>query len=214
MAHLRAQLAYRLGEYEAAEQLYDELLAEGPSPSEAEDIRTNVAATQTQTRFIRSEFRSKLATPAVVNDPTVTNRPQDVARDVPALPAGWARQGTAAEQAKDKLAQAQAQTQAQAGASADAGRAGEKKKERTKPRHPLPKGVQLGDPRKEDPERWTPLRQRASFVPKKGKKETTGLGTQGGLEKPASGNNKSGGHGGGGGGGGGGGKNKKKGKKK
>lgn len=207
VAHLRAQLAYRLGEYEEAEQLYAGLL-QGASPSEAEDIRTNVAATQTQTRFIESEYRQKLSTPAVVNDPAVTNKPADVARDVPALPAGWAKQGTAAEA---KQTPPQAHAQPEASSSADAGRTAEKKKERTKPRHPLPKGVSLGDTRKEDPERWTPLRQRSSYVPKKGKKETTGLGTQGGFEKPASSNNnnKSGG-----GGGGGGGKNKKKGKKK
>lgn len=201
VAHLRAQLAYRLGEYEEAERLYDGLLKEA-TQSEAEDIRTNVAATQTQTRFIQSDYRGKLSTPAVVNDPTVTNRPQDVERDVPGLPSGWAR-GSAAAPA--------APTPEKAEGSAEAGRGAEKQKERAKPRHPLPKGVSLGDTKKEDPERWTPLRQRASYVPKKGKKEATGLGTQGGFEKPSSGNQqqKSGG-----GGGGGGGKNKKKGKKK
>lgn len=36
---------------------------------------------------------------------------------------------------------------------------------RTKPRHALPKGATLGKPFTEDPDRWLPLKQRASYNP-------------------------------------------------
>jgi signal recognition particle subunit SRP72 len=103
---------------------------------------------------------------------------------VPSVPIGWATRGAAPKPAP----------------VASTSKAEEK---RAKPRHRLPKGAVEGKPFTEDPDRWLPLRQRASFAPAAGKKkkELTGLGTQGST-------------GGGGGGGGGGGHNKKKGKKK
>ncbi|BEJ16066.1 hypothetical protein CspHIS471_0506710 [Cutaneotrichosporon sp. HIS471] len=187
--HLKAQVRYRLGEFDTAQTLYDDLLSGAPpATSEYDDIRTNQAATATQLAFITRDYTSHLSAPAVENPtaglPAMTPSAGELETYVPSVPIGWATRGTAPKPVASTSAP--------------------EKVKRTKPRHKLPKGAVEGKPFTEDPDRWLPLRQRASFAPAAGKKkkELTGLGTQGSTS------------GGGGGGGGGGGHNKKKGKKK
>ncbi|CAK9780893.1 hypothetical protein CC85DRAFT_284709 [Cutaneotrichosporon oleaginosum] len=56
--HLEAQVRYRLGEFEAAQALYDALLPS--AAAEADDIRTNQAAARTQLAFITREYATHL----------------------------------------------------------------------------------------------------------------------------------------------------------
>lgn len=200
--HLQAQVLYRLGKYEDAQAVYDELLASAPAgSSEAEDIRTNMGATKGHVAFVKDEYKAQLGAQAVENPASgvkaYTPTSGEVESYVPSVPAGWANAASPAAGSKPAASTSKAAPVVET-------------KPRTKPRHRLPKGAVAGKPFTQDPDRWLPLKQRASYAAaqaggpgKKGKKEVTGLGTQGAT-----------GGGGSGGGGGGGGGNKKKGKKK
>ncbi|WVF72273.1 hypothetical protein IAT40_007085 [Kwoniella sp. CBS 6097] len=212
--HLDAQIRYRLGEYQRAQEIYDDLLADCDSSSpEHPDILTNLSATSAHTDFSTHSYRSHLnngqsssAGSAVVNE-------ADLESTVPSLPTGWSTGGLAKTVEKKTAAAAAAAsakaTSAGAGKDKGKGAAGGA----VKPKHKLPKGAVAGKPFTEDPERWIPLRQRTSYIAaqnkKKGGKESMGTGfTQGSTASASAG----GGGGGGGGGnqsGGGGGKGKK-----
>ncbi|TXT13786.1 hypothetical protein VHUM_01153 [Vanrija humicola] len=163
--HLEAQVRYRLGEFEAAQKIYNDLLTQ--SSTEYDDIRTNQAATAAQLDFVTHDYQAQLSAPAIESPASGIKAYTPTAADL---------------ESHAPVASSSAP------------------KARTKPRHKLPKGAVAGKPVTQDPDRWLPLRQRASYatpvVKKKGGKEQTGLDNHGG---------KSGGGGGG---------NKKKGKKK
>ncbi|WWC69534.1 uncharacterized protein I206_103476 [Kwoniella pini CBS 10737] len=182
--HLEAQIRYRLGEYQKAQEIYDDLLADvGSSSSEHSDILTNLNATSSHHTFATSTYRSHL--------PSTSN---DLESNVPSLPTGWSSGG---------LAKVVEKKTAAAKPSIEKKVAGEKKR-----KHKLPKGAVEGKNVNQDPERWLPLRQRASYIAaqhkKKGGKESMGTGFTQGSTAQASGNS----------GGGGGGNKGKKGKKK
>ncbi|RSH91272.1 hypothetical protein EHS25_009571 [Saitozyma podzolica] len=196
--HLEAQIRYRLGEYEKAQLLYDDLLASCDSSSpEHDDIVTNLSATTAHLDFLSHEYHAHLAAAPPANlaaGSTSSHVPTEGELEsfVPSLPTGWATGGVGTSKA---AAKAPAPVKVE--------------KKRTKPRHKLPKGAAPGKAFTQDPERWLPLKQRASYIAslskKKGGKESMGTGFTQGSTHSASG--------GGGGGGGGGGKGKK-GKKK
>ncbi|KAL1411291.1 hypothetical protein Q8F55_002242 [Vanrija albida] len=200
--HLEAQVRYRLGEFEAAQKIYNDLLTGlSTSSTEYDDIRTNQSAADTQLDFVTRDYQAQLSAPAIESPGSgikaYTPTAADLESHVPTVPSGWSRGGV-------KPGDKPVPTPAPVASSSAA------PKPRTKPRHKLPKGAVAGKAFTQDPDRWLPLRQRASYatpvVKKKGGKEQTGLGTQG-SSAPAADN-----HGGKSGGGGGG--NKKKGKKK
>lgn len=117
--HLRAQILYRLGEYEEAQKVYNSLLPLSAG-GEAEDIRTNLMATAAQLSFVKDEYKDKLSAPAVENPASgvkaYTPNAGELETYVPSVPSGWARVARAAPEKVEKKA-------------------------RTKPRHPLPKGA-------------------------------------------------------------------------
>ncbi|KAK4685474.1 signal recognition particle subunit SRP72, partial [Tremellales sp. Uapishka_1] len=196
--HLEAQITYRLGEYERAQEVYEELLegcdsvslslplgkklSDHPSKSSPEhpDILTNLQATSSHLTFISSTYHAQLSLPSHVSSEA------ELESYVPSLPTGWAGASTSA--APKKVVPA-----------VKGDKIGKKR------RHNLPKGAVEGKIQNQDPERWIPLKQRTTFVnaqsKKKGGKESMGTGfTQGST---------SGGAPGGGGGSGGGAKGKK-----
>ncbi|KAI9638379.1 uncharacterized protein MKK02DRAFT_36142 [Dioszegia hungarica] len=193
--HLEAQISYRMGDYKRAQELYDDLLAGcDSSSSEHPDIITNINATAAHVDFVSHGFHSHLSAPP----PSQASAPashipseSELETFVPSLPAGWASGGAPSVAAKAPVKEA-------------------KPEQKKKPRHKLPKGAVVGKPFNEDPDRWLPMKQRASFIAaqskKKGGNMSMGVGmTQGSSSHAASG--------GGGSGGGGGGNKKKKGKK-
>lgn len=129
--HLRAQILYRLGDYTAAQDVYDSLLASA-SGGEADDIRTNLKATATQVSFVEDDYRGKLNAPAVENPasglPAYTPNAGELETHVPTVPIGWARVAKSEAPAASKV----------------------EKKPRTKPRHRLPKGAELANQPKQD----------------------------------------------------------------
>ncbi|OCF55321.1 signal recognition particle subunit SRP72 [Kwoniella mangroviensis CBS 10435] len=190
--HLEAQIKYRLGEYQRAQEIYDDLLVDvNSSSSEHSDILTNLNATTSHQTFSTSTYKSHLSTT------------DDLENSVPSLPTGWSKVPSTDKKSISANAPKTAPS-SNAKATADKekkGKDGEKKR-----KHKLPKGAVVGKPFTEDPERWIPLKQRASYISaqakKKGGKESMGTGfTQGSTAQPS--------HTSGGGGGGGGGKNKK-----
>ncbi|WWC61202.1 uncharacterized protein I303_103782 [Kwoniella dejecticola CBS 10117] len=158
--HLEAQIRYRLGDYQRAQEIYDDLLADvGSSSPEHSDILTNLNATASHQTFATSTYRSHL--------PSGSN---DVESNVPSLPTGWSTGGLA-KVVEKKTAAAKPSAEKKAG--------GEKKR-----KHKLPKGAVEGKNINQDPERWLPLKQRVSYIAaqnkKKGGKESMGTGfTQG-----------------------------------
>ncbi|WWD15845.1 hypothetical protein CI109_100269 [Kwoniella shandongensis] len=195
--HLEAQIRYRLGEYQRAQEIYEDLLAGCDSSSpEHPDILTNLSATTSHIDFVSTSYRSHLV-PSSTSTSTHSSTEAELESYVPSLPTGWSNVGGLAATVEKKTAAVKAPAE---------------KRARTKPRHQLPKGVTVGKAFTEDSERWIPLRQRTSYIAaqnkKKGGKESMGTGfTQGSTSGGAAAQNS------GGGGQGGGGKNKK-GKKK
>ncbi|KAK8869879.1 hypothetical protein IAR55_000447 [Kwoniella newhampshirensis] len=193
--HLEAQIRYRLGEYQRAQEIYEDLLAGCDSSSpEHPDILTNLSATTSHIDFVTASYRSHLAPSSTSTSRIPTEA--ELESHIPSLPTGWSSVGGLAGAVEKKTAAAKAPAEKRAG---------------TKPKHKVPKGATVGKAYTDDPERWIPLRQRTSYITaqnkKKGGKESMGTGfTQGSTTGGAT-------HTSGGGGQGGGGKNKK-GKKK
>ncbi|ODN84734.1 hypothetical protein, variant 1 [Cryptococcus amylolentus CBS 6039] len=186
--HLRAQIYYRMGEWEKTQEIYESLLDEVDAHSpEHPDILANIAATSKRHEFDSHDYRSHLAN--VGSSSQVQVPAAEIESYVPSLPTGWATAGGLAATVEKKTAAVKAPGE---------------KLERSKPKHKLPKGAVAGKPVAEDPERWIPLRQRLSYInaqsKKKGVKESMGTGfTQGSTAQSS---------------GGGGGAKNKKGKKK
>ncbi|WRT67060.1 uncharacterized protein IL334_004026 [Kwoniella shivajii] len=167
--HLEAQIRYRLGEYQRAQEIYDDLLAlVDSSSSEHADILTNSTATTSHQTFSTSSYRNHL--------PSTSEG--DLENNVPSLPTGWAI-GSLSKTVEKKTANVKAPTDKKS-ANVNAGE--------NKRKHKLPKAAVVGKPFTEDPERWIPLRQRTSYINaqaqaqnrKKGGKESMGTGfTQG-----------------------------------
>ncbi|WVQ98657.1 hypothetical protein IAU59_005788 [Kwoniella sp. CBS 9459] len=211
--HLDAQIRYRLGEYQRAQEIYDDLLADCDSSSpEHPDILTNLSATGAHTDFSTHTYRSHLnkgASTSAVNE-------ADLETNVPSLPTGWSTGGLA-KTVEKKTAAAAASASVSASKSTGSGTGKDKGKGKGiaggKPRHRLPKAAVAGKPFTEDPERWIPLRQRTTYIAaqnkKKGGKESMGTGFTQGSTASGGGGGGGGGNQSGGGGGGGGGKGKK-----
>ncbi|WVW83191.1 hypothetical protein I302_105209 [Kwoniella bestiolae CBS 10118] len=181
--HLEAQIRYRLGEYQRAQEIYDDLLVDvGSSSSEHSDILTNLNASSSHQTFATSTYKSHLSSS------------NDVESNVPSLPTGWSRSSSTDKKAITPTT-----------ATSSTAKAVPEKKGEKKRRNKLPKGAVVGKPFTEDPERWIPLKQRQSYITaqakKKGGKESMGTGFTQGSTAQASHSS--------GGGGGGGGKNKK-----
>ncbi|OCF35430.1 signal recognition particle subunit SRP72 [Kwoniella heveanensis BCC8398] len=198
--HLDAQIRYRLGEYQRAQQIYDDLLADCDSSSpEHPDILTNLSATSSHTDFSTHTYRSYLhSAPAralgadagsssSTAGAAVPVNEADLESTVPSLPTGWSTGGLAktVERKNAAAAAAKASAGAQGGIT-------------KKPRHKLPKGAVVGKPFTEDPERWIPLRQRSTYIvaqnKKKGGKESMGTGFTQGSTASASANGSGGGN--------------------
>ncbi|KAL7422266.1 hypothetical protein Q5752_002912 [Cryptotrichosporon argae] len=198
---LEAQIRYRLGEYERAQEIYEDLLSSVESSSaEYDDIQTNLSATAAHLAFLAHDHTAHLSAPARASVGTsaagaselkpYTPTEAELESYVPGLPSGWGSRGVT----KAAVGEPHKAVKKDKPEGADGGR---------KTRHRLPKGASADRPFSGDPERWMPLRQRATYIAaqskKKGAKESMGTGfTQGSTAS-----------GGGGGGGGGGNKNKK-----
>ncbi|ORX39803.1 hypothetical protein BD324DRAFT_615041 [Kockovaella imperatae] len=197
--HLEAQIRYRLGEYDQAQHVYDDLLAGCDSSSpEHDDIMTNISATAAHRDFHDHAYHSQLSAPRPAHTadstlPTHVPAEGELESYVPSLPAGWAKGGSQPSKGTTSTSVPKKQ---------------DAKKEPTKKRtHRLPQGAVEGKPFTEDPDRWLPMRQRATFLAAQSKKKgnMTSMGT--GITQGSSASAGGGGSGGGGGG------KKKKGKK-
>ncbi|WVR05118.1 hypothetical protein IAU60_002130 [Kwoniella sp. DSM 27419] len=181
---LEAQIRYRLGEYQRAHEIYEDLLADCDSSSpEHPDILTNLNATTSHIDFTQHGYRSHVASSSGADE-----------SNVPSLPAGWSSGGVLDAKAKKP---ASAPGVAAATGSKSAAPVSKGRKE-GKTRHKLPKGAVAGKAFTEDPERWMPLRQRASYLAtqnkKKGGKESMGTGfTQGSTSSGSANPSSSGG---------------------
>ncbi|WVQ71587.1 hypothetical protein IAR50_001127 [Cryptococcus sp. DSM 104548] len=188
--HLRAQILYRMGDWEKTQEIYENLLNEVDTDSpEHSDLLANIDATSKRLEFDSHGYRSHLATAGSSSQARQVVPAGEIESFVPSLPTGWATAGGLAATVEKKTAAVKAPGE---------------KQERSKPKHKLPKGAAEGKPVAEDPERWIPLRQRASYInaqsKRKGVKESMGTGfTQGSTAQNS---------------GGGGGAKNKKGKKK
>jgi len=143
--HLEAQVRYRLGEYETAQKIYDDLLASSPAASsEYDDIRTNQTATAAHLAFIQRDYRQHLSAPPVeaAGLKPYTVPAGEIESYVPSIPAGWAPRGSLPKVA------AVASTSTSTSAPKE-------EKKRAKPRHALPKGAVPGKPFTQDVSCWT-----------------------------------------------------------
>ncbi|WWC90115.1 uncharacterized protein L201_005048 [Kwoniella dendrophila CBS 6074] len=189
--HLEAQIRYRLGEYQRAQEIYDDLLVNvGSSSPEHSDILTNLSAASSHQEFSTSTYKSHL--------PSTSGN--DLESNVPSLPTGWSTGGLQ-KTVEKKTALVKAPTEKKSSSSTTTNIAGASKGVEVKRKHKLPKDAVVGKPFTEDPERWTPLKQRASYIAaqnkRKGGKESMGTGfTQGSTAQQS---HNSGGSGGGGG---------------
>lgn len=156
--HLEAQLAYREGSYQAAFDLYNQLLdTSEPSSDEHADILTNLEAAQKHLEFIESGYLRAL-----------DDLPASVTGDL--------------ESAPPPQPPSAAATLANALASQDAGAAKKEKKVRLKR---VPKGVVLGVTPPPDPERWLKKSERSTFNTGGKRKKGGGGATQGIVESSA-----------------------------
>lgn len=143
---------YRLGEYEGAQELYDELLASCDSvglrtplvteadsiqsSSEHPDILENLSATSAHLDFISNGYKSHLsAPPATVDHPRHVPAEGELETYVPSLPTGWAVGGQTATPAPKTAVSVKKDAAEQA---------------KKGPRHKLPKGAVVGKPSNED----------------------------------------------------------------
>ncbi|KAJ9126340.1 hypothetical protein QFC24_002073 [Naganishia onofrii] len=186
LAHLEAQISYRAGNYVRAEEIYNDLLSTCPSDSdEQQDIITNLKATSIHLEFQQTGYSDLLRSTADIQSITALEA------SAPSFPIASTSTSSQAQASKTSTADPKGKGKQMGG---DGRAVGDKK-----PRHKLPKGAVLGQKFEEDPDRWLPLKQRASYQVsmhasnaggKKRKqvaKETTGLGTQGSVDTSNSG---------------------------
>ncbi|KAI1783499.1 hypothetical protein LXA43DRAFT_332966 [Ganoderma leucocontextum] len=165
--HLEAQLAYRQGSYQAAFDLYSQLLDTAePNSEEHSDVLVNLEAAQKHLDFLTSGFLHALdALPPSVSGPLQTAPPpqqtQQQATSLSAL--------------------------ASASASAEAHKA---KKVRMKR---VPQGVVPGVTPPPDPERWLKKSERTVFGQANRRRKGGGGATQGAMEPAGGGGQKAGG---------------------
>jgi len=162
MMHLEAQLNYRQGNYQAACELYQQLLDSSEHSSEEHyDIQTNLSAAQTYLDFINSGYLQAIDE-TLASSPAVALALRDI-ENLPPPPISFNSGGTATlmtvtptkGNAEDEIT---------------------KKKVRAKR---IPKGVIPGVTPPPDPERWIKKSQRSKPAHgKKGKGRATGA-TQG-----------------------------------
>ncbi|KDQ56463.1 hypothetical protein JAAARDRAFT_312486 [Jaapia argillacea MUCL 33604] len=154
--HLEAQLSYRQGSYQAAFDLYSQLLDSAePRSDEQADILTNMQASQKHLDFINTDFLHALDTlPTSVTTSLETSPP-------PSLPIS--------SLALSALASSSAPT-----TDEDATRKAPKKARMKR----VPKGVVPGVTPAPDPERWLKKSERSTFTHGKGRKKGGGA-TQG-----------------------------------
>ncbi|KAJ7106203.1 hypothetical protein C8R44DRAFT_638605 [Mycena epipterygia] len=133
--HLEAQLNYRDGAYQAAFDIYNELLDSAPTAEEQADILTNIQAASAHLDFINTTFLHALDALPSATQTQLENAPP------PALGSGGA-------------------LGAHAHAPAPDARTAPKEKEK---KVRLPPGVVLGVTPPPDPERWLKKSERASF---------------------------------------------------
>ncbi|PIL29523.1 hypothetical protein GSI_08331 [Ganoderma sinense ZZ0214-1] len=160
--HLEAQLAYRQGSYQAAFDLYNQLLDTAePSSEEHSDILTNLEAAQKHLDFLTSGFLHALdALPPSVSGPLQTAPPpQQMQQQVTSL-------------------------SALASASASAPAVQKEKKVRMKR---VPKGVVPGVTPPPDPERWLKKSERTAFAQGNRRRKGGGGGATQGAMEPAGG---------------------------
>ncbi|KAI0782942.1 hypothetical protein C8Q75DRAFT_488327 [Abortiporus biennis] len=168
--HLEAQLHYRQGSYEAAFNIYNDLLDSAePDTEEHSDILTNLEAAQRQLDFINSGYLRSLDTLPNSLTTTLESNPP------PALP-----------HTSSVLANISSGSQTQT----KAGEELPKKKVRAKR---VPNGVVPGVTPPPDPERWLKKSERSTFHTGHKKRKGAGGGaTQGIVETPGSASNASG----------------------
>lgn len=137
--HLEAQLNYREGAYQAAFDIYNELLDSAPTAEEQADILTNIQAASAHLDFINTTFLHSLDALPTSTQTQLEDAPP------PAVAAPHAPIVTAASAAPDARAPPK------------------EKKVR------LPKGVVLGVTPPPDPERWLKKSERSNFGQKRRK---------------------------------------------
>ncbi|RPD58086.1 hypothetical protein L226DRAFT_537340 [Lentinus tigrinus ALCF2SS1-7] len=166
--HLEAQLAYRQGSYQAAFDLYHQLLDTAePNSEEHSDILTNLDAAQKHLDFLTSGFLHALdALPSSVSSTLQT-----------APPPQQQQQQAASVSALASASAAPAETQ-------------KPKKVRMKR---VPKGVVPGVTPPPDPERWLKKSERTSFAQGNRRRKGGGGATQGAMEPAGTGAKSSGG---------------------
>ncbi|CDO72671.1 hypothetical protein BN946_scf184985.g90 [Trametes cinnabarina] len=161
--HLEAQLAYRQGKYQAAVDLYNQLLDTAePDSEEQSDILTNLEAAQKHLDFINSGFLHALdALPSVLSNSLQTAPPPQ-------------QQPASALASVAAVASAPARDPAENAAKRP-------KKVRMKR---VPKGVIPGVTPPPDPERWLKKSERSTFTNRR--RRGGGGATQGVIETPGS----------------------------
>ncbi|KAM5545236.1 hypothetical protein V8D89_001347 [Ganoderma adspersum] len=167
--HLEAQLAYRQGSYQAAFDLYNQLLDTAePSSEEHSDILTNLEAAQKHLDFLTSGFLHALdALPPSVSGPLQTAPPPQQTQ--------------------------QQATSLSALASASAPAAAEAQKEKKVRMKRVPKGVVPGVTPPPDPELWLKKSERTMFTQGNRRRKGGGGATQGAMEPAGGGGQKTGG---------------------